>query len=84
MYEYKNLRKEVFTESGVKMLLEMRDKARLLSRSAGAVRMDKIMGGGDSWHQLACADYLVEIGDLRRISSGTAGQYQVFQWTGGD
>lgn len=82
MYDYKKERPAVFTESGVRMLTEMRDRAFSLLQTSGAVRADKIFAGthGHTWHMMAVLDYMVETGDLRRVTAvdETAGQHQVF------
>ena len=82
-YCYEIEKKALFTERGIEMLTRMRGKARELLAQAGAVRADKIIaaaGGGDSWTMLAALDYMVEKGDLRRVTSPshTWGQHQVF------
>lgn len=82
-YSYERDKADLFTEHGVEMLVRMRDKARELLKTAGAVRADKIMdaaGGGSSWTMLAALDYMVEKGDLRRVTAAgqTWGQHQVF------
>lgn len=80
MYSYTTERPKLFTEDGVRMLLTIRDNMRKLCKESGAVRFFEAMTTGDSWMQLACADYLVERGDIRRVTTDTAGQDQVFVW----
>ena len=82
-YSYREEKPNLFTEQGVEMLTRMRDKAMELLQVAGAVRADKIIeaaGGGSSWTMLAALDYMVEKGDLRRVTTDgqTWGQHQVF------
>lgn len=81
-YDYQTERPGLFTESGCKMLIQIRDNAKRLIGVAGAVRMDKVMLGvfGDSWTMLACVDYLVETGELRELTppGSRAGQHRVF------
>lgn len=81
-YVYSELRAGLFTEDGQVMLLKMRDFVKETLPKSGAVRMDKLMsaaGTGDSWTMLACADRLVELGDLREITNReVAGQHRVF------
>lgn len=81
-YNYQQQRHKIFTEDGTRMLMRMRDKARELLNLSGAVIASKIMmaSSGDGWQMLACIDYMVEQGDLRRVTGefDTAGQDQVF------
>ncbi len=82
MYSYETEKPALFTERGVETLTKMRDRAKALLAEAGAVRADKIMevATGSSWTMMAALDYMVEKGDLRRVTakSDTWGQHQVF------
>jgi hypothetical protein len=71
-YNYKTERPKLFTEDGLQMLLKIKDTARLLIKNAGACNMTEACRAvrGDSWTQLACLDYLVEIGELREVTAG--------------
>ncbi len=64
------------------MFIKIRDKAQTLLKTAGAFTMGKVIigcGGGDSWDMLACVDRLVELGEIREVTSGNvAGQDRVF------
>lgn len=66
------------------MLLKARDNANRLLREAGAFREQEAMNGlsGDSWNMLACFDYLVERGEIRRVYDQGARQYNVYISTG--
>ena len=79
-YNYTQERAFVFTEPGVKMLFAIRDKARELLKVAGAFREQEVHSGtsGDSWNMLACVDYLVERGEIRRIFSEGARQHNIY------
>jgi hypothetical protein len=79
-YNYEKLRPQLFTESGMEILIGIRDEAKRLLNEAGAVRADKAMRtvSGDSWTMCAALDYLVEKGELRRVTTDTMSQYQVF------
>ena len=79
-YEYQREREKLFTESGADMLIIIRDNVNRLLNTAGAFRADASWRGviGDTWTMLAALDYLVERGEIREISSGTAGQHRVF------
>ena len=70
MYDYTKERGVVFTEDGIKLLFKIRDNAQRLLKMAGAFREQEVYGGcsGDSWAMLACVDYLVELGEIRRVT----------------
>jgi len=70
MYSYKEQRKEIFTESGVSMLLKMRDNINKKLDVAGAVCAGKAMENisGDTWVMLAILDYLIEINELVEVT----------------
>ena len=79
-YDYSRERAGIFTEDGQTMFLKIRDKSKELLALAGACTSGKLMcTSGDSWQMLACIDRLVELGELREITSGSvAGQNRVF------
>lgn len=78
-YDYAAQKPVLFTDDGQRMFLKMRDKAFELCKLTGVVRMQEMMGSGDSWDQLACADRMVELGDLIEIpQERCAGQHRVF------
>lgn len=79
-YNYEDERSELFTDAGQRLFLEMRDRAQRLLREAGAVRMSEMMRGssGSSWTMLACADRMIELGEIREITTDVAGQDRVF------
>lgn len=83
MYEYAAERGRLFTEEGQVMFLNFRDTAKAMIAHAGAARLTEIMmrakGGGESWMWLACADRMIELGELREITGpNVAGQHRVF------
>lgn len=81
MYIYEDERHKLFTESGTKMLLRIRDSVNEKLKHAGAVRSGEAISvvTGDSWTMLACLDYLVENGEIKEITgSHVAGQNRVF------
>lgn len=81
MYCYETEKPEIFTEDGQKMFLGIRDNVNRLLKQAGAVRMQEAISGqtGSSWSMLACVDRLVELGEIKEITSpNTAGQHRVF------
>jgi hypothetical protein len=75
-YNYAELKPEIFTESGVKRLLKVRDRVKQLLKSAGAFRMEE--AGFVSWEDIACVEYLVELGELVELKRECWGQYRVF------
>jgi hypothetical protein len=80
-YNYQAEREKLFTEDGQRMFLKFRDTTNRLLQEAGAARMDKMIAGltGDIWLMLACADWMVELGEIVEISPpNSAGQHRVF------
>ena len=80
-YSYEDERERLFTESGQRMFLSIRDNANRLLNSAGAFTAEKAWSGetGDTWQMLACIDRLVELGELREVvRSGCWAQHRVF------
>lgn len=78
-YDYKTQRKNLFTEEGSVLFLAYRDQANRLLDEAGAFMSGKITLSGDAWDAIACADRLVELGEIREMSSpGAWGQHRVF------
>ena len=81
-YNYKEQKKNIFTEEGQKMFLKIRDNAHQLLESSGAFMMGHVIrnvGGGSSWDMLACVDRLVELGEIRELTDNSvAGQYRTF------
>lgn len=78
-YSYTTERTEIFTERGQEMFPLIRDTAHKLLKSSGAVTMGKLMvGSGCSWTMMACVHRLVELGELRSMWNGGAGQDEVF------
>ena len=81
-YKYETEKAALFSESGASILLAVRDEARRLIDEAGACTSGKAVSkaNGSSWTMLAALDYLVERGELRRVTAqdSTSGQDQVF------
>jgi hypothetical protein len=81
-YSYEKEKANLFTESGAATLLAVRDEAQRLIATAGACTAEKAMqkASGSSWTMLAALDYMVERGELRRVTAQgeTWGQHQVF------
>lgn len=81
-YDYASQKSNVFSETGQRMFLSIRDRASRLIANSGAATMQKIISGeaGDSWDMLACVDRLVELGELHEIeqTGRVAGQDRIF------
>lgn len=82
MYKYEEQKKELYTESGLKILLSMRDAARKKLADAGAFRADAIFTTGDSWTMLAALDFMVEEGEIQEVTRQCAAQHRVFVGVG--
>ena len=69
MYDYQNLKPELFTEAEQKTFLAIRDYVHTQLESAGAITMGKAINActGDSWILMAHVDRLVELGEIREI-----------------
>lgn len=64
MYNYKDERKNVFTEEGVSMLIAILKNIEDITACSGACTIGKAIStvSGDSFLELACIDYLRERG----------------------
>lgn len=71
MYNYQTEKSKVFTESGQEMFLKIRDHVQLLLTQSGAVKMDNAISvvNGDSWLKVACVDRLVELKEIREVTT---------------
>lgn len=82
MYRYEDLKPNLFTEEGVTLYVQIRDRAKRLLAEAEAFTMGAAIrrSTGDSWLMLACVDRMVELGELREVTVGRAvtGQDRVF------
>jgi hypothetical protein len=81
-YKYETERAELFTEHGVETLTVIRDNVKRLLKVAGAFTAGHAFenAAGSSWTMLAALDYLVEKGEIVRVTGEgeTWGQHQVF------
>lgn len=82
-YQYAAEKEALFTTAGgAAILLAVRDEAHRLIAEARACASGKAMGKatGSAWLMLAALDYLVERGELRRVTApgSTWGQDRVF------
>jgi len=81
MYNYTEIRPQLFTEEGQRVFLKIRDNAHRLCTEAGCVRAQEAWArcAGDDWLRLACIDRLVELGEIRELTGkDVPGQHQVF------
>ncbi len=82
MYSYAKQRNRLFTEAGQVMFLNIRAKAKALISQSGALTIEKLISecSGDAWDMLACADRLVELGELREVANPhcAAAQHRIF------
>lgn len=79
-YNYETQKERLFTEAGNRLFTAFRDRTLDLLKQSGAVRLQELMHfAGDSWDLVACADRMVEIGDMREIEQREiVGQHRVF------
>lgn len=62
MYNYKDFRQWATTDEGAQFrLIHMRDRAGDLFRRAGCATVERLVGGGDAWENLALVDRLAEL-----------------------
>lgn len=78
-YDYQEQRKDIFTESGTKKLLEITQKAEELLKVGGSFEAEAVMMG-DSWLCLACLDFLCECNELYEVKQvdKVPGQNRIF------
>lgn len=78
-YDYQSLKRQLFTEDGLDLFTRWRDKALSLLAVSGAFKHLNSMISGDGQLQHACADLMIERGELFEIDRGdVAGQNRVF------
>jgi len=80
MYNYEELKPELFTEKNQKGFLVVRDRVRRLLDYSGAFTMHNVLGSGSSYLQMACVDRLVEIGEIKEIHANRVTQERIFVW----
>lgn len=78
-YRYEDHRAALFTEQGQVDFIKMRDKVKHLLKTAGAFRMDTVMGTcGGTWDDMAALDRMIELKELVKWSRGGWAQYDVY------
>ena len=82
-YDYQTVRPTLFAEDGIKLLLDVRDKANALLAEAGAFTASKCwsgikLGAYDSWTAIAALDFLIEREELMCITPDWAGQDKIY------
>ena len=81
-YRYEDYKSQIFSEEGQVMFLKIRDHIGVLLAASGAVSMQSILNTpgvtGDTWVMMACADRLVELGEIRKVSTTIMGRNQIF------
>ncbi len=81
MYDYKKEKEKIFTDSGQRNFIKVRDSVKECLKKSGAFMMYYPLKNinGDSWLMMAYIDRLVELGEIREITTNeTAGQDRVF------
>lgn len=78
MYNYEEMKSEVFKEENQEMFLKILENSKTLIEQAGVATLGKIISKvcGDSFVMLACVDRLVEIGKLKEVKQAVAVQAQ--------
>ncbi len=80
-YNYEAEKHKIFTDVGQREFLKVRDRAKHLLDEAGAFMILAALKdiSGEAWTMMAYVDRLVELGEIREITSANvAGQNRVF------
>ena len=82
MYNYQELKPQLFTEDNQRLFLKVRDKLNALLTVAGCARMQEITTDC-SWISMACVDRLVELNEIHEVEyfengSRPVGQHRLF------
>ena len=79
-YNYDETKKDLYTDKGQRMFLEIRDNIRELLKISGAFMMDNatINVAGDSFLKLACIDRLIELNEIELIYNEGHTQNRVY------
>jgi len=80
-YNYEFHKKELYSDLGMQMLLDVNDKAIKLIEVSGCVKVSKVLDGitGDSFTMLACIDQLIKMKRVREVFpvSGSTAQNRI-------
>jgi hypothetical protein len=70
-YSYQALKPSLFTDDGQRTFLKIRDHVSNVLKASGAITCGAAIrvATGDTWLMLACVDRMVELGELRRITT---------------
>lgn len=79
-YNYDEMKKDLYTDKGQRMFLEIRDNIHELLKISGAFMVDNavINVNGDSFLKLACIDRLVELNEIELIYNEGHTQNRVY------
>ena len=82
-YSYEKERSNLFTDEGVRMLLQIREKVQRLLTVAGCFRVGNAISGvtGDTWLMLACLDYIAELGEIKLVTDSGSRQNWIMRGT---
>lgn len=86
MYNYDMERDKIFSEEGQRLFLGIRDNCKRMMSVSGAftmgnaIKLPNGIGAADSWSMMACVDRLVELGEIREVTTAApcAAQYRIF------
>lgn len=79
MYNYQDLKQQVFLEENQKDFLKVRDTVRVLPTTFLMQDATRFVYGS-SWLQMAYVDRLVELGEIYELSyENVVGQYRMFK-----
>lgn len=69
MYKYVEQKHWIFTEEGQVVFLKIRDEVDKLLSASGAISMLCAISdaSSDPWHDMACVDRLVELGEIVEV-----------------
>ena len=83
MYQYEDLKPQLFTEENQKDFLKVRDHVKKVLATSGAITMGEAIRPitGDTWLQMAYVDRLVELGEICEVKQvgDVAGQHRIFR-----
>lgn len=79
-YSYQNMKQQLFTEEGTKLLLKIRSNVDSMTEVSGAVAAYRAWKGcaGSTWLMSAALDFLCELGEIHCLNSDSWGQFRVY------